>query len=121
MSRIVSFENRGFQVEFPNGWVFSAQWGTHNNCSVRDLTLNPQRPENLITWDSETVEIAAWSMQNGREIYWDFFNEEETREVVSFGHKTVEEMTYHMNEIMGLSPNVCRCCGRPEFARANDF
>ena len=49
----------GFQLDFPNGWTASVQWGPGNYCTNRDMQANAFRDD--IKWlGSETAEIAAW-------------------------------------------------------------
>ena len=49
----------GFQLDFPNGWTASVQWGPGNYCTNRDMQANAFRDD--IKWlESETAEIAAW-------------------------------------------------------------
>ena len=49
----------GFQLDFPNGWTASVQWGPGNYCTNRDMQANPFK-DDIKFLQSETAEIAAW-------------------------------------------------------------
>jgi len=49
----------GFQLDFPNGWTASVQWGPGNYCTNRDMQANPFK-DDIKFLESETAEIAAW-------------------------------------------------------------
>jgi len=49
----------GFQLDFPNGWTASVQFGPGNYCSNRDMQANLFR-DDIKFLESETAEIAAW-------------------------------------------------------------
>ena len=49
----------GFQLDFPNGWTASVQFGPGNYCSNRDMKVNPFKVD-IKFLQSETAEIAAW-------------------------------------------------------------
>ena len=49
----------GFQLDFPNGWTASVQWGPGNYCTNRDMQANAFK-DDIKFLESETAEIAAW-------------------------------------------------------------
>lgn len=65
MSDFKSTGNKGFQLTFDNGLTISVQFGTHNYCSRRSLSL--ETPDNEMTMriiESGTAEIAIWDKQS---------------------------------------------------------
>ena len=65
-----SVENRGFQIQFSNGWTISVQFGPGNYCERQGLEYDAPLKERV--WKSETAEVAAWDKE-GR--WYDFDNE----------------------------------------------
>jgi len=66
-----SVQNRGFKLQFDNGWTISVQFGPGNYCDrQRDAYDAPMKE---IAWSSENAEIAAW---NKDDRWWDFDNAE---------------------------------------------
>ena len=58
--------NKGFLMEFDNGFGISVQWGTSNYCSVKDIWsgTDPEMKGNSKgfrnAWESNTAEIAVF-------------------------------------------------------------
>ena len=59
--------NKGFLMEFDNGFGISVQWGTSNYCSVKnldevfnDLEMKGNSKEFRNAWESNTAEIAVF-------------------------------------------------------------
>ena len=48
--------NKGFQLQFTNGYTVSVQFGPGNYCDVRDANLDPESDR----WSSQTAEVAAF-------------------------------------------------------------
>ena len=59
MSKFTSCLNKGFQMDFQNGFSISVQWGIGNYCAVRekDAYGTPQKQD---YWDSVSAEIAVF-------------------------------------------------------------
>jgi hypothetical protein len=60
MSKFVSTRNKGFFMEFENGFGISVQYGTENYCEKKNTTINPTDPMEHTRWDSLSAEIAVF-------------------------------------------------------------
>ena len=60
MSKFVSTRNKGFFMEFENGFGISVQYGTENYCEKKNTTINPTDPMEHKRWDSLSAEIAVF-------------------------------------------------------------
>ena len=59
MSKFTSCLNKGFQMEFENGFKISVQWGIGNYCAVKDKDeWNASQKQDY--WDSTSAEIAVF-------------------------------------------------------------
>lgn len=56
-----SVENRGFQIQFSNGWTISVQFGPGNYCERQGLDYDAPLKERV--WKSQTAEVAAWDSE----------------------------------------------------------
>tara|TARA_R100001163_G_C5020828_1_gene163693 strand:+ start:495 stop:848 length:354 start_codon:yes stop_codon:yes gene_type:complete len=55
----ISTKNKGFRMEFDNGFAISVQWGTDNYCERRSLNITKfdnEQKQNFVT--SGTAEVA---------------------------------------------------------------
>ena len=59
MSKFTSCLNKGFQMEFDNGFRISVQWGIGNYCAVKDKD-EWNAPQKQDYWDSISAEIAVF-------------------------------------------------------------
>lgn len=59
MSKFTSCLNKGFQMEFKNGFRISVQWGIGNYCAVKDKD-GWDTPQKQDYWDSTSAEIAVF-------------------------------------------------------------
>lgn len=50
--------NKGFHVQFENGYVLSVQWGTVNYCEARDYNAAYGCEASEPKWSSEDAEVA---------------------------------------------------------------
>ena len=50
--------NKGFQLQFTNGYTVSVQFGPGNYCDVRGTDFSA--PEKTSRWSSQTAEVAAF-------------------------------------------------------------
>ena len=59
MSKFTACRNKGFAMEFDNGYSISVQWGPENYCHTKDngAYLQPQKQHR---WDSASAEIAVY-------------------------------------------------------------
>ena len=60
MSKFVSTRNKGFFMEFENGFGISVQYGTENYCEKRITSIHPTDPMKHTRWDSLSAEIAVF-------------------------------------------------------------
>ena len=63
----MSFEttlNKGFMMQFENGFKISVQWGVLNYCTRKNDTEDFNQPQNQDHWESATAEIAVFD-KNG--------------------------------------------------------
>lgn len=60
MSRIVSTQNKGFQMKFENGLTISVQFGTMNYCERRKFDLDYLSEMKTDIVQSADAEIAIW-------------------------------------------------------------
>ena len=63
MSKFVSTRNKGFFMEFGNGFGISVQYGTENYCEKKNTTIHPTDPMKHTRWDSLSAEIAVFSKE----------------------------------------------------------
>ena len=54
----ISTINKGFRMNFENGFGISVQWGTENYCEKRNTTIHPTDPMEHDRWESLSAEIA---------------------------------------------------------------
>ena len=54
----VATQNKGFFMEFENGFGISVQWGTANYCEKRNTTIHPTDQMEHKRWDSLSAEVA---------------------------------------------------------------
>ena len=59
MSKFTSCLNKGFQMEFDNGFRISVQWGIGNYCAVKDKD-EWNAPQKQDYWESTSAEIAVF-------------------------------------------------------------
>ena len=59
MSKFTSCLNKGFQMEFGNGFRISVQWGIGNYCAVREIDAYGTPPKQDY-WESTSAEIAVF-------------------------------------------------------------
>ena len=64
MSRFTSCLNKGFSMEFENGFRISVQWGIGNYCEVREKDAY-DAPQKQDFWDSTNAEIAVFDNDGG--------------------------------------------------------
>jgi hypothetical protein len=60
----MSFEttmNKGFMMQFANGFRISVQWGVLNYCTRKNDTEDFNQPQNQDHWESATAEIAVFN------------------------------------------------------------
>jgi|TARA_R110000824_G_scaffold92463_3_gene224326 hypothetical protein len=95
-------QNKGFQLELPNGWTVSVQFGGQNYCSHRtarrDASYTMGRQEGI--WESSTAEMAAWKTHFPH-ADWYAFGDSDMRTTV-MGWLTVDEMLTHLADIRAL-------------------
>ena len=66
MSKFVSTRNKGFFMEFENGFGISVQYGTENYCEKKNTTIHstdphwPVDPMEHTRWESLSAEIAVF-------------------------------------------------------------
>ena len=61
MSKFVSTRNKGFFMEFENGFGISVQYGIENYCEKKNgTTIYPTDPMKHNRWDSISSEIAVF-------------------------------------------------------------
>ena len=61
MSKFVSTRNKGFFMEFENGFGISVQYGIENYCEKKNgTTIYPTDPMKHNRWDSISAEIAVF-------------------------------------------------------------
>lgn len=87
MFRVVN--NKGFQIEFPNGWTASVMFGSTNYCDNRWKSEHIVFPAGQL--ESTTAEIRAWNNDTGAE----FFNDEDN----CAGWCTPEEVTKFLSDV----------------------
>ena len=61
MSKFISTRNKGFFMEFENGFGISVQYGIENYCEKKNgTTIYPTAPMKPNRWDSISAEIAVF-------------------------------------------------------------
>ena len=62
MSRFLATRNKGFRMEFDNGFEISVQWGPGNYCERKDEDFDKPQEERF--WESRTAEIAIFNSKD---------------------------------------------------------
>ena len=62
MSRFLATRNKGFRMEFDNGFEISVQWGPGNYCERKDEDFDKPQEERF--WESRTAEIAIFDSKD---------------------------------------------------------
>ena len=96
--------NRGFQMDFANGWTFSCQWGPGNYCEAAHRDKRARLDEALKhdTWDSTTAEVAAWHTYGTHGVgRGEWFLFDDGAEVL--GHQRPDAVLRWMNHIAAMS------------------
>ena len=62
MSRFLATRNKGFRMEFDNGFEISVQWGPGNYCERKDEDFDKPHEERF--WESRTAEIAIFDSKD---------------------------------------------------------
>lgn len=84
-------DNKGFHVEFENGWTVSVQWGRGNYCDNYNFSDGPRGGYGGPVPPSEKAEIAAWDSNGG----WFKFNNGDTFN----GYLTADEVFKFINKV----------------------
>lgn len=88
--------NKGFQMEFPNGWTASVMFGSTNYCTNRWTFIpSPDQPNQSGGIESTTAEISAWNSETGAEFFDDNDNVEgwvTAEDVVAFLSKVAAQI-----------------------------
>lgn len=92
--------DKGFHVQFENGWTASVQWGTGNYCSNKNLRVSPV-PEG--PQSSATAEIAAWRGERHKGEWYSFGkydpSDPESLDRTVEGWQTPAQVLAFLNEI----------------------
>ena len=62
MSKFLATRNKGFRMEFDNGFEISVQWGPGNYCERKDEDFDKPQEERF--WESRTAEIAIFDSKD---------------------------------------------------------
>jgi len=60
MTKFVASRNRGFFMNFENGFGISVQWGTFNYCEKKNLGADGDEETKTNRWESNSAEIAVF-------------------------------------------------------------
>lgn len=95
--------NKGFQLDLPNGWTVSVQWGPGNYCERgRASFLNFDALMKVDgAWKSSTAEVAAWVTDKRDTIPWYKFGSDSGHTDVA-GYYTVSDVVQFINAINNL-------------------